>query len=61
MINLPTVLIALLIFAAFAAVVVNGIRRRRRGGGCGCGCSGCSGCGVPQRARTPEPHGRKPS
>ncbi len=40
--NIPTVLIALVIAAAFAAVVVRGIIRRKKGeSGCGCGCSGC--------------------
>ena len=42
-VNLPTILIALLILAAFVAVIVRGVRKRRQGGGCGCGCSGCGG------------------
>ncbi len=42
-VNLPTILIALLILAAFFAVIVRGVRKRRQGGGCGCGCSGCCG------------------
>ena len=36
-VNLPTILIALLILAAFVAVIVRGMRKRRQGGGCGCG------------------------
>lgn len=38
-VNLPTILIALLILAAFVAVIVRGVRKRRQG----CGCSGCGG------------------
>lgn len=41
-VNVPTILIAAVVAALFAAVIIRGIRRRKRGeGGCGCGCSGC--------------------
>lgn len=50
--NLPTLLIAALVAAIFAAIVINGVRKRKKGGrGCGCGCSGCPNAGLcrPQK------------
>lgn len=44
--NLPTIVIALLVFGSFAAIVGRGIHNRRQGrSGCSCG-GNCSSCGV---------------
>ena len=43
--NLPTMIIGLVVLAAFVAVVVHLVRRRKKGG-CGCGCSGCPSAGM---------------
>ena len=41
--NLPTIIIAVIIGAAFIAVVANGIRNKKKGkNSCSCGCNGCS-------------------
>ena len=43
--NAPTILIGLIIFVLFAAIVARGIHNKRQGkGGCSCGGS-CSSCG----------------
>ena len=43
--NAPTILIGLIIFVLFAAIVARGIHNTRQGkGGCSCGGS-CSSCG----------------
>lgn len=50
--NLPTLLTAALVAVIFAAIVINGVRKRKKGGrGCGCGCSGCPNAGLcrPQK------------
>lgn len=45
--NLPTILIAALVAAEFAAIVTSGARKRKKGGtGCGCGCAGCPNAGL---------------
>lgn len=44
--NLPTVIIGLLIFGLFIAIVIGEVRGRRKGGGCGCSCQGCPSAGV---------------
>ena len=41
--NLPTIIGALLVAAAFAAAVAHIIRSHRKGESCSCGSS-CSGC-----------------
>lgn len=48
MMNLPTLLLAALVAAVFAAIVIHGARKRKRGGpgGCGCGCAGCPNAGL---------------
>lgn len=54
--NLPTILIAALVAAVFAAIVAGGVRRRKKGGtGCACGCAGCPNAGLchPQK-RAPD-------
>lgn len=42
--NLPTIIIALIILAAFVAVVVSSVRNRKKGK-CMCGGS-CGSCGM---------------
>ena len=44
--NIPTIIIALLILAAFVAIIAKGIYRWKNGkGGCACGgdCGSCGG------------------
>ena len=44
--NAPTILIGLIIFVLFAAIVARGIHNKRQGkGGCSCGgdCGACGG------------------
>ncbi len=43
--NFPTFIIGMLVFAAFTAVIVRGIRNRKKGKG-GCSCGDCSSCGI---------------
>lgn len=44
--NLPTILIGLLVFGVFAAIVVRGIYNRKQGKhSCSCG-GNCASCGV---------------
>ncbi len=56
--NLPTILVAIVVFGAFAAIVLSGVRRRAKGGGCGCSCGGgCGGCaGHCHSAQHPAHH-----
>lgn len=45
--NAPTIVIAVIIFAVFAAIVARGIHNRKKGkGGCACGgdCGACHAC-----------------
>lgn len=42
--NLSTILVGLVVFGAFAAVVIRGIYNRKHGkSGCSCGCGNCPG------------------
>lgn len=44
--NLPTLIVGLIVFGIFFAIVITGIRNKKAGkGGCSCGsnCSSCSG------------------
>ncbi len=42
--NLPSIIIALVIAAVFAAIVAKGISNRNRGkSSCACGCDACAG------------------
>ena len=42
--NLPTILVGLVVFGAFAAVIVRAVRNKKAGkSGCSCGCGGCPG------------------
>lgn len=42
--NLATVLVGLVVFGAFAAVIVRAIRNKKAGrSGCSCGCDQCPG------------------
>ena len=43
--NLPTLIVGLIVFGIFFAIVINGIRKWKSGkGGCSCG-SDCGACG----------------
>ncbi len=42
--NLSTVLVGLVVLAAFVAVIARGVHNRKLGkGGCSCGCDQCPG------------------
>lgn len=42
--NLSTILVGLLVLAAFVLIVGNAVRKQKSGkGGCSCGCGSCSG------------------
>lgn len=42
--NLSTLLVGLVVFGLFAAIVVRGLYNRKQGkGGCSCGCAQCPG------------------
>ena len=45
--NWPTLLIAALVAAAFAAIIVSGVRKKKCGkSSCSCGsCASCGACG----------------
>ncbi len=43
--NLPTILVSIIVFAAFAAVIIRGISNRKKGKG-SCSCGGCASCGA---------------
>ena len=45
--NWPTLLIAGLVAAAFAAIIVSGVRKKKHGkSSCACGsCAACGACG----------------
>lgn len=45
--DLATVLVSLLLFSVFLAIIGRAAVKHHRGqssGGCGCGCPGCTGC-----------------
>ena len=45
--NAPTIVVLLIVLAAFVLAVGNEIRKKKKGeGGCSCGCSGCAMKGV---------------
>lgn len=45
--NLATILVGLVVFGIFGAIVARGIHNRKQGkGGCACGCDSCPGHGV---------------
>ncbi|MCI8475019.1 MAG: FeoB-associated Cys-rich membrane protein [Oscillospiraceae bacterium] len=42
--NLSTILVGLVVFGAFAAVIIRAIQNKKNGkGGCSCGCDSCPG------------------
>ena len=42
--NLSTILVGLVVFGTFGAIVAREFRRRKQGkGGCSCGCDQCPG------------------
>ena len=42
--NASTLIVALIVFGVFAAIVIKGIRDHRSGkSSCSCGCAGCTG------------------
>ncbi len=43
--NLPTILVGLIVAAAFVLVIVFEIKKRKKGKGCNGGCSGCAMAG----------------
>ena len=46
--NFQSILIALIVFGVFAAIVGKRIwnKKHHKGGGCGCGCSSCPSSGL---------------
>lgn len=45
--NLATILVGLVVFGIFGAIVARGIHNRKQGkGGCSCGCGSCPSKGL---------------
>ncbi|MCI8651641.1 MAG: FeoB-associated Cys-rich membrane protein [Oscillospiraceae bacterium] len=45
--NLSTILVGLVVFGAFAAVIIRAIQNKKNGkGGCSCGCGDCPSKGL---------------
>lgn len=41
------IILAIIVFFAVRSII-----KKRKSGGCGCGCSGCSGCGIGSTKRS---------
>lgn len=53
--NASSLIVGLIIFLVFTAIVVNEVKKRKSGrGGCSCGCESCAGCSLchPEKAKT---------
>ncbi len=45
--NLPTVILALIVFGVFSLIVGKGIQNKKNHkSGCGCNCGNCGGCNM---------------
>lgn len=45
--NLPTIIVAVIVFGITAAIIIRGVMNRRSGkSSCGCGCEGCASKGI---------------
>lgn len=49
--NMPTIIVGLIVAAAFVLVVVFEIKKRKKGKGCCGGCSGCAMAGSCERKK----------
>lgn len=48
--NLSTILVGLVVFGTFGAILAGELRRHKAGrGGCSCGCGSCPGHGICHR------------